>query len=180
MKKAAIFLIVLAMGFSLVSCGCEHKDRDYNGFCDDCGEVLTEVGADEWKSAFAFTNAKVSTLEVMNISDGMGSESEYFVVNGVVYDENGEMLYSIEALSPYLAFSDLYDSFGFGFDGQTGKYGCSEITVGEITYLNVYVAFNAGKKLSTIEFEVESEENGRVSCAVTVSGHGATSVPNKE
>jgi len=177
MKRAVTLLLVVTALF-LCSCGeCVHRDRDYNGICDDCNCILCTVNADEWKNAFGFTNARVKTLELLESTENMGDENEYFVVYGEVYDDEGKKLYSLSALGAYFAFANFYESFVF--DESTAKYDCEQITVGDITYKNVFVSFNASKNLNTIEFKVESDTSTAISCTVTVTAHGTTAVPTK-
>lgn len=178
MKRIVTFLLLIS-ALLLCSCGeCKHRDRDYNGICDDCAAVLCKVSAEEWKSAFGFTNATIKTLELVDSAENMGDVNEYFIVDGDAYDETGKNLYSVSALASYFAFADSYESFVF--DESAAKYVCEQITVENVTYKNVFVSFNASKNLNTIEFSVDIDASTAISCTVTVSAHGTTEIPGKQ
>ena len=180
---AAVFVSLLCA--SLVSCGCEHAwDRNVDGFCDECDEILNEVTKEEWVAGFNITNAVVETLETTESSGNEeGVENKFNVVDGKVYPDsadggNSSWGMDFSALKSYFAFGSAYDSFTF--DEDIAKYVCESLTVDGITYENISVMFYANKRLALIEYFVESAQNGRINVSIGVSAYESAAVPEKK
>ena len=180
----SVALLAVTLSASLASCSkCEHKsDRDNNGICDECSEILNEVTKDVWDFEFSVTNAAVTILETTESSGNTeGVKQELSVVSGKVYPASGDESspgwgMDFSALQPYFAFGASFESFVY--DEKTAKYTCDEITVNEITYENVSVTFNTSKRLSSIDYSVQSSE--RINVSIKISNHGGAAVPEKQ
>ena len=180
----SVALLAVTLSVLLVSCSeCEHEsDRDNNGICDECGEILNEVTKDVWDSEFDITNAAVTILETTESSGNTeGVKQELSVVSGKVYPDSGDESspswgMDFSALQPYFAFGASFESFVY--DEKTAKYTCDEITVNEITYENVSVTFNTSKRLSSIDYSVQSSE--RINVSIKILNHGGAAVPEKQ
>ena len=193
-KKLVAILAVTALAavvavLLIICLKCEHEwDRDYNGICDECGEILNEVTKDVWDSEFNITNAVITTLETTESSGNEeGVEQEFYVVDGKVYsyseDESSQSWgMDFSALLSYFAFSSSFDSFAF--DENVAKYICESITVDvngiDITYQDISVMFNASKKLASIDYFVQTADKGRINVSIWISNHGGAAVPDKQ
>ena len=85
---------------------------------------------------------------------------------------------NFEALISYLPFADSYSSFTF--DKDSASYTCDKLTVNGITYENISIMFNASKNLTSIDYFVQNDTNGKINVSIWVSAHGSATVPEKK
>lgn len=204
MKKILGLIFVFALAFSLASCGeCEHVDNNVDGYCDECEEyiglstpsdVCSHADGDsdgkcdecavvmlseaEWKSAYAFKNAKLHIIET--VYNG-GSVLDSYDSTLLVHDSLAYNAAAVEQFSPlesyvvYFAFANHFSSFALGVDG---KYRCKEVSIDGLVYKNVVVAFDDAKNLGSVRFDTN---NGYYDFTISVefSDHGAIEKPER-
>ena len=165
-----ILLLVLTLALSvcaLVSCG-------------DDGEIsYREVSEAEWKSAFVFDNATMVSVEKVYADGKLSNQytSNVFFVDGISYDANGNNQGAVSAYEPYFAFVDCYGEFEF--DSASNKYSAAKVTVKNIDFEKVVVAFSEDGNLSLIEFSADNDGND-IRVTVNFSKFGETTIPERE
>ena len=165
-----ILLLILTLALSvgaLVSCG-------------DDGEVkYREVTEEEWKAAYKFDNATMVTTEKVYTDGKLANQytNNVYFVDGISYDGNGANQGAVSAYEPYFAFVDCYGEFEF--DSSSNKYSAAKVTVKNIDFEKVVVAFGEDGRLALIEFSADNDGND-IRVTVTFSKFGETEIPERD
>ena len=165
-----ILLLVLTLALSacaLASCG-------------DDGEIsYREVTEEEWKAAYKFDNATMVTTEKVYTDGKLSNQytNNVYFVDGISYDANGNNQGAVSAYEPYFAFVDCYGEFAF--DSASNKYSAAKVTVKNIEFEKVVIAFSEDGKLSLIEFSADNDGND-IRVTVNFSKFGETTIPERE
>lgn len=148
--------------------------------CGDDGEVkYREVTEEEWKAAYVFDNATMVSTEKVYTDGKLSNQytSNVFFVDGIAYDPNGTNQGAVSAYEPYFAFVDCYGEFEF--DSASNKYSAAKVTVKNIDFEKVVVAFSEDGNLSLIEFSADNDGND-IRVTVNFSKFGETAIPERE
>ena len=158
--------LVLSVG-ALVACG------------DDSEVSYREVTEAEWKAAFKFDNATMVTTEKVYTDDKLSNQytNNVYFVDGISYDANGANQGAVSAYEPYFAFVDCYGEFEF--DPESNKYSAAKVTVKNIEFEKIIVAFGEDGKLALIEFSADNDGND-IRVTVNFSKFGETTIPERE
>ena len=166
--KLLLLILTLALSVgALVSCGGDGDEPSYRA-----------VSEEEWKAAFVFDNATMVTTEKV-YSDGKLSTqytNNVYFVDGISYDPNGTNQGAVSAYEPYFAFVDCYGEFEF--DSASDKYSAAKVTVKNIEFEKVVVAFSEDGRLALIEFSADNDGND-IRVTVNFSSFGDTKIPER-
>lgn len=132
MKKIFAFLIMVALILSMVSCDCAHVDRNDDGKCDICSEVLTPADSDD-KGA---------------VSDGNGDGGDEYLYHDFTSAEKALFTQYIGVVIPF-APNDEYYVEGY-YDTDDYEHGINFYTCG-----NTQAEFDAYRALFT-DYELVS------------------------
>lgn len=166
-----ILLLILTLALSvgaLVACGGDDGEVSYR-----------EVTADEWKAAFKFDNATMVSTEKVYTDGKLVNQytSNVFFVDGIAYDPNGINQGAVSAYEPYFAFVDCFGEFTF--DSKSNKYSAEKVSVKNIDFENVVIAFSEDGRLSVVEFSADNDGND-IRVTVNFSKFGETAIPERE